>query len=73
MEKHILGFGSEASSRKLSEQLGIGRNTVMLAYAALEEDGYLIARERSGYFVNPEILEGKRHLGSVLDVIFGMG
>jgi GntR family transcriptional regulator/MocR family aminotransferase len=46
------------SSRKLAEQLGIGRNTVMLAYAALEEDGYLIARERSGYFVNPEVLEG---------------
>ena len=47
------------SSRKLAEQLGIGRNTVMLAYAALEEDGYLIARERSGYFVNPEVLEGR--------------
>ena len=47
------------SSRKLSQQLGIGRNTVMLAYAALEEDGYLIARERSGYFVNPEVLQGR--------------
>ena len=46
------------SSRKLATQLGIGRNTVMLAYASLLEDGYLQARERSGYYVNPEVLQG---------------
>ena len=28
------------------------------------DDGYLIARERSGYYVNPEILEGKVKLDS---------
>ncbi|OMH36570.1 PLP-dependent aminotransferase family protein [Motiliproteus sp. MSK22-1] len=47
------------SSRKLAKQLSIARNTVVLAYEHLLDDGYLIARERSGYYVNPEILEGK--------------
>jgi GntR family transcriptional regulator/MocR family aminotransferase len=59
LDRHIAPGMPLPSSRKLSEQLGIGRNTVMLAYAALEEDGYLIARERSGYFVNPEVLQGR--------------
>jgi len=44
------------SSRKLAKQLNIARNTVVLAYEHLLDDGYLIARERSGYFVNPDIL-----------------
>ena len=47
------------SSRKLAKQLSIARNTVVLAYEHLLDDGYLIARERSGYYVNPDILEGK--------------
>lgn len=47
------------SSRKLAKQLSIARNTVVLAYEHLLDDGYLIARERSGYYVNPEILSGK--------------
>lgn len=47
------------SSRKLSQQLRIARNTVVLAYEHLEDDGYLIAKERKGYFVNSEILKGR--------------
>ncbi|RDE19407.1 PLP-dependent aminotransferase family protein [Motiliproteus coralliicola] len=47
------------SSRKLAKQLSIARNTVVLAYEHLLDDGYLIARERSGYYVNPEILSHK--------------
>ncbi len=46
------------SSRNLSSQLKVGRNTVILAYERLVSDGYLISKERSGYFVNPEILKG---------------
>ena len=46
------------SSRNLSSQLKVGRNTVILAYERLVSDGYLISRERSGYFVNPDILNG---------------
>ena len=46
------------SSRSLAGDLKVGRNTVILAYERLLSDGYLISRERSGYFVNPEILGG---------------
>lgn len=47
------------SSRKLAQQLNVARNTVVLAYEHLLDDGYLIARERSGYYVNPDILNGQ--------------
>ncbi|WP_350335463.1 PLP-dependent aminotransferase family protein [Coralliovum pocilloporae] len=46
------------SSRKLSEMLGVSRNTVMLAYQYLIDDGYLVTHERSGYFVSEQVLEG---------------
>ncbi|MCP3661341.1 MAG: PLP-dependent aminotransferase family protein [Gammaproteobacteria bacterium] len=47
------------SSRELAKQLGIARNTVVLAYHQLIDKGYLISRERSGYFINEEILSGR--------------
>jgi len=47
------------SSRKMSKSLGVSRNTVVLAYQGLVDDGYLISRERSGFYVDPEILEGR--------------
>ena len=46
------------SSRNLSKQLKVARNTVVLAYDHLLNDGYLITKPRSGYFVNPDVLEG---------------
>lgn len=39
------------SSRKLADELGVGRNTVFLAYQQLIVEGHLTARERSGVFV----------------------
>ncbi|WP_179400850.1 PLP-dependent aminotransferase family protein [Burkholderia guangdongensis] len=48
------------SSRELADQLGVARNTVVLAYQLLVEEGYLLSRERSGHFVNPQMLEGLR-------------
>ncbi|MEM8749646.1 MAG: PLP-dependent aminotransferase family protein [Pseudomonadota bacterium] len=45
------------STRYLSQQLGISRNTSVLVYQALTEDGYLRTSERSGYFVNETVLE----------------
>lgn len=57
------------SSRKLARELHIARNTVMLAYEQLLDDGYLIARSRSGYFVNPEILKGRVEKPERLDDI----
>jgi GntR family transcriptional regulator/MocR family aminotransferase len=45
------------SSRKLADQLQVARNTVVLAYQQLIDEGYLISRERSGIYVNDKILE----------------
>lgn len=47
------------SPRKLSQELKVARNTVMEAYSHLVDDGYLEARERSGYFVS-ELLRDKK-------------
>ncbi|MFQ2092206.1 PLP-dependent aminotransferase family protein [Aeromonas taiwanensis] len=41
------------SCRSLSERLGVSRNTVSLVYEGLRDEGYLISRPRSGYFVDP--------------------
>ncbi len=47
------------SSRELSRQLNVARNTVVLAYQHLIDESYLIAHERRGYFVNHAILSGR--------------
>ena len=47
------------SCRNLAQTLKVARNTVVLAYQDLVEEGFLIARERSGFFVNPEILRNR--------------
>lgn len=39
------------SSRQLARKLGVARNTVLLAYQQLVDEGVLEARERSGYFI----------------------
>jgi GntR family transcriptional regulator / MocR family aminotransferase len=44
------------STRKMAKSLGVSRNTVVLAYQSLLDDGYLMARERSGYFVADKAL-----------------
>ncbi|HEY3850751.1 MAG TPA: PLP-dependent aminotransferase family protein [Steroidobacteraceae bacterium] len=41
------------SSRALAAQLDIARNTVVIVYQQLADDGYLIARRRQGYYPNP--------------------
>ncbi len=50
------------SSRHMARQLGVSRNTVVLAYQGLIDDGYIVARERSGYYVNEEILNGRAEI-----------
>ncbi|MBY5982581.1 PLP-dependent aminotransferase family protein [Halomonas sp. DP5Y7-2] len=59
IEGHLPTGEALPSSRRLAKELGVARNTVMLAYDQLLDDGYLVARERSGYFVNPDILAGR--------------
>ncbi len=44
------------SCRTLAGRLSVARGTVVLAYQQLVDQGFLIARERRGHFVNPEAL-----------------
>lgn len=57
IEGRIAPQATMPPSRRLAKQLGVSRNTVVLAYSALLEDGYLKSRERSGFYVNPEVVE----------------
>lgn len=41
------------SCREMAEQLGVSRNTVFAAYGRLIDLGLIVARDRSGYYVNP--------------------
>lgn len=43
------------SSRRLAEDLGLSRTTVQVAYQQLIDEGYLVARDRRGVFVNPAL------------------
>lgn len=45
------------SSRRLADQLSVARNTVVLAYQQLIAEGYLVSHQRSGIFVNKEMLD----------------
>jgi GntR family transcriptional regulator/MocR family aminotransferase len=65
LDHHIPPNSPLPSSRRLSQQLNVARNTVVLAYEHLLDDGYLIARERSGYFVNADILTQRVSLNSM--------
>ncbi|MBT4934142.1 MAG: PLP-dependent aminotransferase family protein [Rhodospirillaceae bacterium] len=47
------------SSRKMAKILKVSRNTVVLAYQGLADDGYLISKERSGFYVDEDILAGR--------------
>lgn len=51
--------GPLPSCRRLAHALGVSRNTVVLAYQALEDEGFLVSRERVGYFVNADMLGGR--------------
>ncbi len=59
LDGHIPPGTSLPSCRRLARQLGVARNTVVLAYQHLVDEGYLVSRERSGYFVNDDILAGR--------------
>ena len=59
LDGHIPGGSLLPSGRKLAEQLGVARNTVVLAYQQLIDEGYLASRQRSGYYVVDDILQGK--------------
>jgi GntR family transcriptional regulator/MocR family aminotransferase len=54
------------SSRELAKHLGVARNTVVLAYQQLIDEGYLLSRERSGYYIDKTILSGRVKIKPVI-------
>ena len=54
---HLQAGEKLPSTRHLAKQLGVSRNTAILVYMGLVDDGYLRTAERSGYFVNETVLE----------------
>ncbi len=46
------------SGRKLATQLKVSRNTVVLAYQNLVDEGFIETRQRSGYYVCEDVLSG---------------
>ena len=55
--KRIQSGDKLPASRKLADHLGVSLNTVKAAYDMLLEEGYIVAKERSGYYVD-KILSG---------------
>jgi len=43
------------SSRELAKELSVARNTVVLAYQHLADEGFLDSHERKGFFINPQV------------------
>ncbi|VFS84560.1 Uncharacterized HTH-type transcriptional regulator ydcR [Kluyvera cryocrescens] len=42
------------SCRQLANQLQVSRNTTALVFESLVNEGYLISRPRSGYYLHPD-------------------
>ncbi|MGC6453950.1 MAG: PLP-dependent aminotransferase family protein [Candidatus Puniceispirillaceae bacterium] len=59
LSRAILPGDKLPSSRALADQLGVSRNTVVLAYQALIDTGYIEPRERSGYVVSSDAPVGR--------------
>ncbi len=59
LDGHIPHHRPLPSSRELARELGVARNTVVHAYQHLMDEGYLLAEERRGYFVNSELVNSR--------------
>ncbi len=59
LDGHLPPGSPVPSGRKLAQQLKVARNTVVIAYEHLVDEGYLVARERSGFYVSEDILKGR--------------
>ena len=56
LDRQIAASMPLPSCRILAQKLGVARGTVVLAFQQLVDQGFLIAKERRGHFVNPEVL-----------------
>jgi GntR family transcriptional regulator/MocR family aminotransferase len=58
LSKQLPAGCSLPSGRKLAQQLKVSRNTVILAYLNLMDEGFISSRERSGFYVRDDVLNG---------------
>jgi len=65
IEQDSFGVNALPSGRKMAQLLKVSRNTVVLVYESLVDEGYLVARKRSGFFVHPDLLMVQRLSNSV--------
>ncbi|MFT6927257.1 MAG: GntR family transcriptional regulator/MocR family aminotransferase [Psychromonas sp.] len=65
IEQDTFGDKPLPSGRKMAELLGVSRNTVVLVYESMVDEGYLVARERCGFFVHSDLLMVQRISNSV--------
>jgi len=55
---HLRAGEAVPSTRAMARRLRVSRNTVTLAYQSLVAEGFLAARERSGFYVDEAAAEG---------------
>ncbi len=67
LDGHLPPGSPLPSGRRLAQQLQVARNTVVMAYQQLVDEGYLVSRERSGYYVDEDVLSGRVTLTSKTD------
>ncbi len=58
LNRHLAPGSSLPSGRKLAEQLKVARNTVVLAYQNLMDEGFIESKQRSGFYVREDVLDG---------------
>lgn len=57
LDGHLAPGMALPSCRKLALSLKVSRNTVVLVYERLLDEGFLVAKHRRGHFVNADILQ----------------
>lgn len=67
LDRQIAASMPLPSCRILAKRLGVARGTVVLAFQQLVDQGFLIAKERRGHFVNPDVLTTPEHKHAVAD------
>jgi len=55
LDGHLAPGTPLPSCRKLAETISVSRNTVVLMYERMMEEGYTNSKERQGYFVNLDV------------------
>ncbi|MDD7401719.1 MAG: PLP-dependent aminotransferase family protein [Eubacteriales bacterium] len=66
--KRIQSGDKLPASRKLADHLGVSLNTVKAAYDMLLEEGYIVAKERSGYYVDKILSEHFPRLDEKIEI-----